>query len=208
MCFLLQNFKFTLSGDREILSRPKFVEMMEFCESSNIKTIVFENTTRFRRDLICSETGYEYLKGLGYTLISSESPESFVDDSPTSVLIRRVLSCLSDFEKNSIVEKLRGSRIRKRSVNKEKGIVTRNRDGKVEGRKRILEIHPELESLILKLRKKGLSWVNISKTLSDEFGYSISSMSVGRILKDIEWMKKEKRRMNRKVKSSPILNVV
>jgi intein-encoded DNA endonuclease-like protein len=65
-----------------------------------------------------------------------------------------------------------------------------------------------LESLILKLRKKGLSWVNISKTLSDEFGYSISSMSVGRILKDIEWMKKEKRRMNRKVKSSPILNVV
>ena len=190
----------TLSGDREILSRPKFVEMMEFCESSNIKTIVFENTTRFSRDLICSETGYEYLKGLGYTLISSESPESFVDDSPTSVLIRRVLSCLSDFEKNSIVEKLRGSRIRKRSVNKEKGIVTRNRDGKVEGRKRILEIHPELESLILKLRKKGLSWVNISKTLSDEFGYSISSMSVGRILKDIEWMKKEKRRMNRKKK--------
>jgi hypothetical protein len=33
-------------------------------------------------------------------------------------------------------------------------------------------------------------------------------MSVGRILKDIDWMKKEKRRMNRKKKSSPILNVV
>jgi len=115
----------TLRGDGEILSRPKFMEMMEFCDSNDIKTIVFENTTRFSRDLICSETGYVYLKGLGFTLISSESPESFVDDTPTSVLIRRVLSCLSDFEKNSIVEKLRGSRLRKRSVMKEKGVITR-----------------------------------------------------------------------------------
>ena len=187
----------TMSGDGEIISRPKFLEMMEFCESNDIKIIVFENTTRFSRCLISSETGYEYLKGLGYTLISSESPESFVDDTPTSVLIRRVLSCLSDFEKNSIVEKLKGSRLRKRSVNKEKGIVTRSRIGKVEGRKRILEIHPELESLILKLRKKGLSWVKISKSLSDEYGYNISSMSVGRILKDIDWMRKERRRLKR-----------
>ena len=29
-----------------------------------------------------------------------------------------------------------------------------------------------------------------------------------RILKDIDWMKKERRRMNRNGKSSPILNVV
>jgi len=42
-----------------------------------------------------------------------------------------------------------------------------------------------------------LSWVNVSKTLSDELGYSISSMSVGRILKDIDWMKKERRRLKR-----------
>ena len=117
----------TLRGDGEILSRPKFMEMMEYCDSNDVKTIVFENNTRFSRDLICSETGYVYLKGLGFTLISSESPESFVDDTPTSFLIRRVLSCLSEFEKNSIVEKLRGSRIRKRSVMKEKGVITRRR---------------------------------------------------------------------------------
>ena len=78
----------SLRGDGEILSRPKFMEMMEFCELNDVKTIVFENTTRFSRDLICSETGYEYLKGLGFTLISSESPEPFIDDTPTSVLVR------------------------------------------------------------------------------------------------------------------------
>ena len=187
----------SLSGDGEILSRPMFAEMMEFCESNDIKTIVFENTTRFSRDLICSETGYEYLKGIGFTLISSESPESFIDDTPTSVLIRRVLSCISDFEKNSIVEKLRGSRLRKRSVMKQKGIVTRNREGKVEGRKRILEIHPELESLVSRLRKKGMSYRKISEFLKEEHGYSVSFKSVERILKDIDWMKKERRRMRR-----------
>ena len=138
----------TLRGDGEILSRPKFMEMMEYCDSNDVKTIVFENNTRFSRDLICSETGYLYLKGLGFTLISSESPESFVDDSPTSVLIRRVLGCLSDFEKNSIVEKLRGSRIRKRSVMKEKGVITREGKGKVEGRKSLLEQHPQFQALL------------------------------------------------------------
>ena len=64
----------TMTGDSEILSRPKFVEMLDFCHSTNFKTIIFENTTRFSRDLICSETGYLYLKKLGFTLISSESP--------------------------------------------------------------------------------------------------------------------------------------
>jgi len=54
----------TLRGDGEILSRPKFMEMMEFCDANDVKTIVFENTTRFSRDLICSETGYVYRKVL------------------------------------------------------------------------------------------------------------------------------------------------
>ena len=58
----------SLRGDGKILSRPMFLEMMEFCELNDVKTIVFENTTRFSRDMICSETGYVYLKGLGFPL--------------------------------------------------------------------------------------------------------------------------------------------
>ena len=87
---IVGEFYETMSGDNEILTRPKFVEMLDFCDSQDVKTIVFENTTRFSRDLICMETVYEYLKGLGFTLISSESPESFVDDSPTSVRMPRI----------------------------------------------------------------------------------------------------------------------
>ena len=196
----------TLRGDGEILSRPKFMEMMEYCDSNDVKTIVFENTTRFSRDLICSETGYVYLKGLGFTLISSESPESFVDDTPTSVLIRRVLSCLSDFEKNSIVEKLRGSRLRKRSVMKEKGVITREGKGRVEGRKTLLEKHPELEGLVKKYSKmkvrRGTTYEmsnsQISKLLMSEHGLKIHRTSIPNILKDIELKKREERNKKRR----------
>ena len=205
--FKIENeFYETLRGDGEILSRPKFMEMMEYCDSNDVKTIVFENTTRFSRDLICSETGNGYLKGLGFTLISSESPESFVDDTPTSVLIRRVLSCLSDFEKNSIVEKLRGSRLRKRSVMKEKGIITREGKGRVEGRKTLLDKHPELEGLIKKYSKikirRGTTYdvsnKEISKLLEENDGLKIHRTSIPNILKDIELKKKEERNRKRR----------
>ena len=139
-------------------------------------------------------------------MISSESPESFVDDTPTSVLIRRVLSCLSDFEKNSIVEKLRGSRLRKRSVMKEKGIITREGKGRVEGRKTLLDKHPELEGLIKKYSKlkvrRGTTYEvsnsQISKLLMSEHGLKIHRTSIPNILKDIELKKKEERNRRRR----------
>ncbi len=89
------------------------------------------------------------------------------------------------------------SRRRKRKSNEKKGIVTRERNGKCEGRKRILEIHPELESLVIKLRRKGFSYRKISDLLRKEYGLSVSFMSVREIMKDIEWIKREKRNRTR-----------
>ena len=86
--------------------------------------------------------------------MSSENPESFIEDSPTSNLIRQILGSVSEFDKNSTVSKLRVSRVRKREMNRDKGIVTRTRKGKCEGSKRILEVYPELESHVSSLRKK------------------------------------------------------
>ena len=130
-------------------------------------------------------------------LISSESPESFVDDTPTSVLIQRVLSCLIDFEKNSIVEKLRGSRLRKRSVMKEKGIITREGKGRVEGRKTLIETHPELEVLVKKYTKDKMTNSKISKLLETQHGLKIHRTSIPNIIKDIKLKKKEERNRRR-----------
>ena len=75
--------------------------------------------------------------------------------------------------------------------------MTRQRSGKCEGRKRVLEIYPELESFIIKLNKKGFSNRKISSVIKDDFGYSVSYNSVRNVLNDIDWMRKERRRLRR-----------
>jgi len=185
------------SGKMDTMVRPEFMRMISDSEGLGIKVLVFSDQSRLSRDIIVQESSYRLLSSRGYSLISSENPNSFLEDTPTSNLIRQIMGSFCEFDRSSTVSKLKVSRIRKRESNREKGIVTRKRTGKCEGSKRILEIHPELESLILKLRRKGLSLRKISTLLKEEHGYSISFKSVGNILKDIEWMKKEKRRMKR-----------
>ena len=185
------------SGKMDTMVRPEFLNMISDSERMGIKILVFSDQSRLSRDIIVQESTYRLLSSRGYSLVSSENPNSFLEDTPTSNLIRQIMGSFCEFDRSSTVHKLKVSRIRKRESNYKKGIVTRNRTGKCEGSKRILEIHPELESLILKLRRKGLSLRKISTLLKEEHGYSISFKSVGNILEDISWMKKEKRRMKR-----------
>jgi hypothetical protein len=107
------------------------------------------------------------------------------------------MGSFSEFDSSSTVHKLKVSRIRKKESNRDKGIVNRNRKGKCEGHKRILEIHPELESLIIKLNKNSLSLRKISSHSKDELGYDVSFISVRNILNDIDWMRNERRRLRR-----------
>ena len=204
-----------VSGTIDVLNRPSFVEMLSYCEENEIKTIVFENSSRLSRNVICMETGFQYLSSLGYTLISVDSPETFVKTSPEGTLIRHVLSCISHFERSSIVEKLRVSRERKSKLNKSRGYISRNGNGKCEGVKKLTELNPELSGLVVSYRrrkdirtKKSLSYMKISKLLQDEHNLQVSFMSVKRILNDVKDEKRNKRNMYRRKNSSPILNVV
>ena len=186
-----------VSGKTDTMDRSEFLRMIHDSETMNIKTLVFSDQSRLSRDIVVQEQTYRLLSSRGYRLISSENQDSFIEDTSTNHLLRQIMGSFCEFDRSSTVSKLRVSRERKRESNRDKGIVTRNRTGKCEGRKRILEIHHELESLILKLRKKGLSLRKISSLLKEEYGYEVSFMSVSNILKDTDWMKKEKRRMKR-----------
>ena len=194
-----------VSGTLDVLNRPSFVEMLSYCEDNEIDTIVFESSNRLSRDLICMETGFQYLSSMGYTLISVDSPETFVENTPTSVLIRQVLGCISQFEKSSLVEKLRVSRKRKSKLNKKNGYISRTGRGKVEGVKKLTELNPELSGLVVKYRrkkdirtKKSVSYMKISKLLEDEHNLSVSFNSVKRILDDVKDEKRNKRNMERR----------
>ena len=194
-----------VSGTLDVLNRPSFVEMLGYCEENEIDTIVFESSNRLSRDLICMETGFQYLSSIGYTLISVDSPQTFVENTPTSVLVRQVLGCISQFEKSSLVEKLRVSRKRKSKLNKSRNYISRTGRGKVEGVKKLTELNPELSGLVVSYRRKkdrrtknSLSYMKISKLLEDEHKVSVSFNSVKRILDDVKDEKRESRNRRRR----------
>ena len=187
-----------VKGTLDILNRPRFMEMITYCDKKNIKTIVFENSTRLSRDLICQETGFQYLSGLGFTLISVESPDSFVDESPTSVLVRQILGCISQFDKSTIVEKLKSSRERKKIINRDKGIFDRNGKGKSGGRLRISEKNPDVIDFVVKSRKKKLSYRRISELVESEMDVKISYVGVKNLLDEIEPLRKFERNRKRR----------
>ena len=195
-----------VSGTKEILNRPSFMKMLDYCEDNEISTIVLEDASRMSRDLIIQETGFQYLTTkLGYKLVSVANPDTFVEHSPTGTLIRQVLGTIAQFEKSNLVEKLRVARERKSIVNKRKGIIARSGKGKVEGKKRITERTPYLTELVVSYRKKidrrthqPYSYRKISKLLQEKNEISISYQTVNRILDDVVFMKKEERNRTRR----------
>ena len=195
-----------ISGTTHILERKEFVEMLSYCEINSIDTILFEGSDRLSRDLLVNEYSYEYLTKLGFTLISVKNDRSFTDTSPTGILVRQILSTISSFEKNNLVEKLRVSRERKSKKNKELGLISRTGNGRCGGKRKLTDTIPNLSNLVLSYKKtkdmrtrEPLTNTKISKLLLEEHNLSVSYKSVGRILEDIERDKREKINLKRRV---------
>lgn len=123
--------------------RPGFAEMIGYMSGNGARTILVESASRFARDLIIQETGYQFLKRLGFTLVAVDDPDAFTSDTPTAVMIRQILGAVSQFEKASLVAKLAGARLRKRTAT-----------GRCEGRKQAPE---QARVLAQNLRREGLS---------------------------------------------------
>ena len=79
----------------------------------------------------------------GVELIPTTAPNHFLENTPTAVLVRQVLGAISEFEKTSLVAKLRGARERKKAVT-----------GKCGGRRSHAEIRPEVVALVRSLRRR------------------------------------------------------
>ena len=201
---VVNEFYDVVSGTTNIMERPEFVSMLSYCEEKSIDTILFEGSDRLSRDLIVNETSYEYLTKLGYTLISVKNDKTFTETTPTGILVRQILSTISSFEKNNLVEKLRVSRERKSKKNKELGIISRSGKGKCGGKRKLTEIHSNLSFLVVTYKKmidkktrKPLSNSKISKLLL-EHEISVCYKTIGKILEDVEMEKRERRNRRRR----------
>ncbi len=113
-----------VSGADPVEARPGFTAALTCIAGNGVRTIIVETANRFARDLMVQEVGFAMLRDLGITLIAADSPASFLDDGPTSKLIRQILGAVAEFDKAMTVAKLKGARDRARRAR-----------GKCEGRK-------------------------------------------------------------------------
>lgn len=120
-----------VKGADPVTEREGFRAMLERIAGNGVRTVIVEDASRFARDLIVQLTGHDYLKKLGVTLIAANAPEHFLDDTPTAKLVRQVLGAIAEFEKGTLVAKLKAARDRKKL-----------KTGKGEGRYSMLERNP------------------------------------------------------------------
>ena len=117
--------------------------MLKHIAGNGVRMIIVEMANRFARDLITQETGWRFLRDAGIVLIAADSPDAFLDDTPTAVMIRQILGSVAQFEKAMLVAKLRGARQRKKAAT-----------GKCEGRKSLSEARPDAVALAKALRRR------------------------------------------------------
>ena len=101
-----------MSGADPVTDRPGFKAMLARIAGNGVRTILVESPDRFARDLAVQLAGHDYLKQLGVELVPTSAPDFFTTDTPTAVLVRQVLGAISQFEKATLVAKLKAARDR------------------------------------------------------------------------------------------------
>jgi DNA invertase Pin-like site-specific DNA recombinase len=137
-----------VSGKNELEGRPAMIELLGAIASNGVRTVVVERADRFARDLVASELLLREFTRLGVRVIEAEGGNDLSagdESNPTGKLVRQILAAVSEFDKTSIVLKLKAARARARREN-----------GRCEGRKPFGERNGETEVLdqIRRLRRK------------------------------------------------------
>ena len=120
-----------VSGADPIDAREGFSDLLAYMSGNGARMILCENASRFARDLTVQLTGHSKLMDLGYELIPVDAPTHFTDDTPTAQMVRSILGAVSEFEKSSLLAKLKAASVRRRKET-----------GRCEGRKPLVETKP------------------------------------------------------------------
>lgn len=106
-----------ISGASEESDRPALIELFAAIESNGVRLVLVERADRLARDVMVSEMLLAKFRKLETVVIDAESGIDLTKNDPdnaTGTLIRQILSMISQFEKTSIVAKLRKARARKK----------------------------------------------------------------------------------------------
>lgn len=147
-----------VSGTVDGVDRPAWVEMIAAARAAGVQVIVIEKLDRLARDLMIQERILADLRSRGVTLISTAEPDLCSND-PTRTLLRQIMGAVAQYDKGTIIAKLRVARQRKRE-----------QDGRCEGAKRY-GAHPG-ESAVLErihaMHAAGARFQRIAEALNAE----------------------------------------
>jgi DNA invertase Pin-like site-specific DNA recombinase len=134
-----------VSGADAVDQRAGFIALLDHCATHGVELMLVENASRFARDLAVQLTGHALLRRRGIELVPVDAPTHFTDPTPTAEMVRQILGAVSQFEKASLVAKLRHARDR-----------MRGEKGRCEGRKPVpAEVVAEARRLARKNPKTG-----------------------------------------------------
>lgn len=102
-----------VGGADPVQSREGFDAMLAYLLANGARIVLVESASRFARDLVVQITGHALLKRHGIELIPVDAPAHFTEDTPTAIMVRAVLGAVAEFEKNTLVARLRKARDRK-----------------------------------------------------------------------------------------------
>ena len=152
---IIKEFADVCSGKITVLDRHGFKQLYRYCEEKSVRDVIFENVTRFARDVVEMEVAFRFLKERGFSLHSASHDIGFEEDAETEFM-RQMFGAFAEYERKKIALRLQSGRISKGIINKQKGVLVLNgKKGKVEGRKSYRELDTELVALARKLRRKN-----------------------------------------------------
>lgn len=105
-----------VKGADHVMERPEFGRMVDYMMGNGARTVLVENAGRFARDLMVQLVGHDALKKAGIELIPVDAPGYFTEETETAVLIRQILGAVAQFEKNTLVRRMRVGRERKKAA--------------------------------------------------------------------------------------------
>ena len=106
-----------ISGTKDLDERPALSDLFAAIVGNGVRVVLIERADRLARDVMVGEILLSQFREEGVRVIESESGIDLTADDPdnaTATLVRQILSVVSQFEKTSIVAKLRKARARKR----------------------------------------------------------------------------------------------
>lgn len=147
-------------GKTELEGRAGLSECMGYVREHGIEVVLVESADRLARDLIVSELLIREFQKIGVRVLAVAGGVDLTEGSnlnPTAKLIRQILAAVAEFEKNSIVLRMRAAKDRIRA-----------RDGRCEGAKPFGASPAEVETLstMREMRGRGESFQAIAERLN------------------------------------------